>query len=188
MCWRQTIEKNFGFCPILFADYKTLGYNNFRLRKELFRGIIECNANCKCNAKKCYNRVVQRGLQLRLEVFKTAAKGWGVRTCTDLPPGVFVSNYLGEMLDGKQADRSTSRYLYSLADRTAQPPPNTALAIASRLPQARVVIKDIADAFMPFFPRNKILPPRTAEESSSEFVIDAKKYGNISRFYNVSGS
>lgn len=32
--------------------------------------IYECNGNCACGPQ-CFNRVVQNGIQLRLQVFKT---------------------------------------------------------------------------------------------------------------------
>ncbi|KAJ9547919.1 hypothetical protein OSB04_020462 [Centaurea solstitialis] len=60
--------------------------------------IKECWLKCGCN-KQCGNRVVQRGIKHKLQVFMTAeGKGWGLRTLEDLPKGAFVCEYVGEVL------------------------------------------------------------------------------------------
>ncbi|XP_054832211.1 histone-lysine N-methyltransferase SETMAR [Eublepharis macularius] len=64
--------------------------------------IFECNTMCHCG-ESCQNRVIQRGLQVRLEVFKTAKKGWGLRTLDFIPKGRFVCEYAGEILDFREA-------------------------------------------------------------------------------------
>ena len=46
----------------------TVGYQYRRLMKEVFTGIYECNSKCSCR-KTCLNRVAQRPLKLRLQVF-----------------------------------------------------------------------------------------------------------------------
>ncbi|KAK7278214.1 hypothetical protein RJT34_23239 [Clitoria ternatea] len=60
--------------------------------------IKECWRKCGC-AMRCGNRVVQRGLRCKLQVFLTReGKGWGVRALEDLPKGCFVCEYAGEIL------------------------------------------------------------------------------------------
>ncbi|NXC39892.1 SETMR methyltransferase, partial [Penelope pileata] len=66
--------------------------------------VFECNALCRCG-EACQNRVVQRGLQLRLEVFKTAQKGWGLRALEFIAKGRFVCEYAGEVLGCSEARR-----------------------------------------------------------------------------------
>ncbi|NXP12065.1 SETMR methyltransferase, partial [Thinocorus orbignyianus] len=66
--------------------------------------VFECNSMCQCG-ESCPNRVVQRGLQFRLQVFKTERKGWGVRTLEFIPQGRFVCEYAGEVLGFKEALR-----------------------------------------------------------------------------------
>uniref|UniRef100_A0A452GMR8 Histone-lysine N-methyltransferase SETMAR n=1 Tax=Gopherus agassizii TaxID=38772 RepID=A0A452GMR8_9SAUR len=68
------------------------------------RPIFECNAMCRCG-EFCQNRVIQRGLQFRLEVFKTVKKGWGLRTLEFIPKGRFVCEYAGEVLCFHEACR-----------------------------------------------------------------------------------
>ncbi|XP_028303993.1 histone-lysine N-methyltransferase SETMAR [Gouania willdenowi] len=66
--------------------------------------VFECNALCSCS-DSCSNRVVQRGLRLRLEVFSTQDRGWGVRTLEGIPQGTFVCEYAGEVIGYLEARR-----------------------------------------------------------------------------------
>ncbi|EFH68454.1 hypothetical protein ARALYDRAFT_470383 [Arabidopsis lyrata subsp. lyrata] len=65
----------------------------------LKRGAIkECWIKCGCT-KICGNRVIQRGIQNKLQVFFTPnGKGWGLRTLEKLPKGAFICEYIGEIL------------------------------------------------------------------------------------------
>jgi hypothetical protein len=44
---------------------------------------------------------VAAGLRVPLELFKTAAKGWGVRATRDLLPGTMICQYLGMLVTDK---------------------------------------------------------------------------------------
>lgn len=66
--------------------------------------VFECNALCTCS-DACSNRVVQRGLRLKLEVFSTEKKGSGVRTLETIPHGTFVCEYAGELISFEEARR-----------------------------------------------------------------------------------
>ncbi|XP_069019039.1 histone-lysine N-methyltransferase SETMAR [Embiotoca jacksoni] len=66
--------------------------------------VYDCNALCSCS-DACSNRVVQRGLQLRLEVYGTCNRGWGVRTLEKIPHGTFVCEYAGEVISFREARR-----------------------------------------------------------------------------------
>ncbi|TKY61352.1 Histone-lysine N-methyltransferase SUVR4 [Spatholobus suberectus] len=60
--------------------------------------IKECWRKCGCDMH-CGNRIVQRGITCKLQVFLTReGKGWGLRTLEDLPKGTFVCEYVGEIL------------------------------------------------------------------------------------------
>lgn len=48
----------------------------------------------------CTNRLVQHGLQVRLQLFKTQNKGWGIRCLDDVAKGSFVCIYAGTSLGG----------------------------------------------------------------------------------------
>lgn len=82
--------------------------------------IYECTEKCGCDMQ-CPNKVVMRGRQLTLEVFKTQEKGWGVRSPDGIPKGTFISCYRGELLDpagaerkGKDYDELGQTYLFDL--------------------------------------------------------------------------
>ncbi|XP_037345580.2 histone-lysine N-methyltransferase SETMAR isoform X2 [Pungitius pungitius] len=66
--------------------------------------VFECNALCACS-DACSSRVVQGGLRLRLEVYATEGKGWGVRTLEAIPRGTFVCEYAGEVIGPEEARR-----------------------------------------------------------------------------------
>ncbi|KAM4613821.1 histone-lysine N-methyltransferase SETMAR [Polymixia lowei] len=66
--------------------------------------VFECNALCACS-EACSNRVVQRGLSLRLEVYHTKDRGWGLRTLEPIPRGTFVCEYAGEVISFEEARR-----------------------------------------------------------------------------------
>ncbi|KAM9759947.1 histone-lysine N-methyltransferase SETMAR [Menidia menidia] len=66
--------------------------------------VFECNALCACG-DACSNRVVQRGLRLRLEVLRTPDRGWGVRTLEPVRRGAFVCEYAGEVIGPDEARR-----------------------------------------------------------------------------------
>uniref|UniRef100_A0A667YZV5 Euchromatic histone-lysine N-methyltransferase 1b n=1 Tax=Myripristis murdjan TaxID=586833 RepID=A0A667YZV5_9TELE len=99
--------------------------------------IFECNHACSC-WRTCKNRVVQNGMRIRLQLFRTSKKGWGVRTLQDIPNGTFISEYVGEIITEMEAQtRNNDTYLFTLDDKVG-----------------------------------------------NQYCIDARFYGNISRFFN----
>ncbi|KAL2091507.1 hypothetical protein ACEWY4_013770 [Coilia grayii] len=68
------------------------------------RPVFECNALCNCG-EDCSNRVVQRGVGLRLRLFLTLDRGWGVRAVEAVPRGAFVCEYAGEVIGLEEAQR-----------------------------------------------------------------------------------
>ncbi|XP_068654250.1 histone-lysine N-methyltransferase SUVR5 [Aristolochia californica] len=71
--------------------------------------VYECNSMCRCD-RTCRNRVLQNGVQLKLEIFKTKKKGWAVRAGEAIPHGTFVCEYIGELLNDQEADKRGERY------------------------------------------------------------------------------
>lgn len=72
--------------------------------------VYECNKNCSCG-KNCPNRVLQNGVRVKLEVFKTEDKGWAVRAGEPIHHGTFVCEYIGEVIDEHQANKRRHRYV-----------------------------------------------------------------------------
>lgn len=84
--------------------------------------IFECNRGCACWISTCSNRVVQKGLQTRLQVFRTQSMGWGVRALAAIPKGTFVCEYVGEIISDTDADRRhDDSYLFDLDHRVSCP-------------------------------------------------------------------
>ncbi|XP_061114678.1 histone-lysine N-methyltransferase SUV39H1-A isoform X2 [Conger conger] len=104
------------------ASLHRFAYNErgqVRLRAGL--PIYECNSRCRC-AADCPNRVVQRGIQYDLCIFKTHdGRGWGVRTMEHIRKNCFVMEYVGEIITTEEAerrghiyDRQGATYLFDL--------------------------------------------------------------------------
>ncbi|KAI1357597.1 SET domain-containing protein [Xylaria arbuscula] len=66
--------------------------------------IYECHESCVCSPD-CSNRVVERGRKLPLQIFRTANRGWGVRSTVDIKKGQFVDKYMGEIITAEEATR-----------------------------------------------------------------------------------
>jgi len=79
---------------------------DFMKRRSL---IIECSSLCACGSR-CWNRVVQRGRTVRLEIFQTANRGMGLSSLDDIQAGQFIDCYLGEVITKKEADRRESAF------------------------------------------------------------------------------
>ncbi|KAM7250494.1 hypothetical protein ACFE04_022377 [Oxalis oulophora] len=118
--------------------------------------VYECNYLCNCN-QTCPNRVLQNGVQVKLEVFKTENKGWAVRTGEPILRGMFVCEWIGEVLDKLEANNRQSRY---------------GKDGCGYMYNVNAQINDMS----------RII------EGQTQYVIDATKYGNVSRFINHSCS
>ncbi|XP_059300824.1 probable inactive histone-lysine N-methyltransferase SUVR1 [Lycium ferocissimum] len=115
--------------------------------------IKECWWKCGCD-RQCGNRVVQRGISRKLQVFMTPdGKGWGLRTLEDLPRGAFICEYVGEVLTNAE-----------LFDRVSQSP--------NREEHSYPVLLD-AD-----WGSENVLKDEEA------LCLDATFFGNVARFIN----
>ncbi|CAG9770061.1 unnamed protein product [Ceutorhynchus assimilis] len=91
-CWKMTLDgiKYLG----KDVDATSVGYIYRRLQDQVITGIYECNSRCKCKST-CLNRVAQNPMSLKLQVFKTHNRGWGIRCLNDIPQGTFICCYAG---------------------------------------------------------------------------------------------
>lgn len=129
--------------------------------------IYECGPLCKCPAS-CYLRVTQRGIRFPLEIFKTESRGWGVRSLSSIPSGSFICEYVGELLEDKEAERRTGNdeYLFDIGNRYDN---SIAEEMSKLMPEAQQAMGG-------------------DDDEMSGFTIDAAKKGNIGRFINHSCS
>ncbi|WCJ38202.1 Histone-lysine N-methyltransferase SUVR4 [Euphorbia peplus] len=119
------------------------------------RFIKECWSKCACH-KQCGNRVVQRGIRHKLQVFFTPeGKGWGLRTLEKLPKGTFICEYVGEILTNKELHERNMQKTRSTNDRPTHP------VVLDAYWFLKGVLKD--------------------EEA---LCLDATFYGNVARFIN----
>ncbi|XP_050205786.1 uncharacterized protein LOC126655593 isoform X2 [Mercurialis annua] len=118
--------------------------------------IKECWSKCACH-KLCGNRVVQRGIMSQLQVFFTPeGKGWGLRTLDKLPKGIFVCEYVGEILTGKE-----------LQERKMQRTRGTNVN--------RRTCSVLLDAYWCL---------KGAVKDEETLCLDATSFGNVARFIN----
>ncbi|CAH2061469.1 unnamed protein product [Thlaspi arvense] len=133
--------------------------------------IYECGPLCKC-PPACYLRVTQRGIRFKLEIFKTESRGWGVRSLSSIPSGSFICEYVGELLEDKEAERRTGNdeYLFDIGNKYD----NTLAEGMSKL--------------MPGMEKEKEEEDGGDGGETTGFTVDAAKKGNIGRFINHSCS
>ncbi|KAF7266513.1 hypothetical protein GWI33_020194 [Rhynchophorus ferrugineus] len=106
-CWKLTLEgiKYLG----KDVDPISVGYIYRRLQDQVITGIYECNSRCKCTST-CLNRVAQNPMSLKLQVFKTPNKGWGIRCLNDIPQGTFICIYAGTLHTEQMANEDGIQY------------------------------------------------------------------------------
>ncbi|KAJ2783834.1 hypothetical protein GGI15_002439 [Coemansia interrupta] len=66
--------------------------------------LMECGPKCACS-EDCVTRVIQKGSDVNLEIFRTKHKGWGVRSRQHIKKGTFIAEYVGEVITSEDADR-----------------------------------------------------------------------------------
>lgn len=78
-----------------------------RICAQAHQMIVECNEFCKCDLT-CPNR--PKKLNISLRVFKTADRGWALKTMQAIPAGTFVIEYTGELIDEADAKKRSRVY------------------------------------------------------------------------------
>ncbi|KAJ1378954.1 SET domain [Sesbania bispinosa] len=136
--------------------------------KEARDVLFECGPKCGCGPD-CGNRISQKGLKYRLEVYRTANKGWAVRTWDFIPSGAPVLEYTGVLRRIDELDKLTeNEYIFEIDCLQTM---NEVEGRERRLRSVSLPTKTSADEPM---------------KNSPEFGIDAESFGNVSRFINHS--
>lgn len=152
------------YCSCAQRNGKQIPYNSNGI---LIKGkslIYECNEQCRC-PPSCRNRVTQRGLNVHLEVFRTSDKKWGVRSWDPLAAGTFISEYTGQVFPiEEQAAICNSDSEYALNLKHAQKGTKWG-SVSDILCEQQQREEGSNPAFPPL-----------------NFLIDANKFGNVSRF------
>ncbi|KAJ9070205.1 hypothetical protein DSO57_1010899 [Entomophthora muscae] len=84
----------------LYPTYSGKGLLKFKTNNVIY----ECNSKCAC-PPSCTNRTVQNGRQVKIQIFKTEDKGWGVRALQKIKKGSFIMEYVGEVITSDEAER-----------------------------------------------------------------------------------
>ncbi|XP_023050667.1 histone-lysine N-methyltransferase SUV39H2-like isoform X2 [Piliocolobus tephrosceles] len=72
--------------------------------------IYECNSRCQCEPD-CPNRIVQKGTQYSLCIFRTSnGRGRGIETLVKIKRMSFVMEYVGEVITSEEAERRRQFY------------------------------------------------------------------------------
>ncbi|XP_064909568.1 histone-lysine N-methyltransferase SETDB2 isoform X5 [Columba livia] len=94
----QLTERGYSKSSLSASSKTSHGYSYKRLEGPVPSGIYECSVLCRCDKMMCQNRVVQHGIQVRLQVFNTEKKGWAVRCLDDIDKGTFICTYSGRLM------------------------------------------------------------------------------------------
>nr|CAB3450824.1 unnamed protein product [Digitaria exilis] len=137
-------------------DSKHFGWNLKKERVVLCEDegypVYECNSSCTCDSS-CQNKVLQKGLLVKLELFRSENKGWAIRAAEPIPQGTFVCEYIGEIVKTDETMKN--------AEKVSDSGCSYLFDIASQIDMERV-----------------------QTVGTIEYMIDATRSGNVSRFIN----
>ncbi|KAI3760671.1 hypothetical protein L1987_51069 [Smallanthus sonchifolius] len=105
-------------CPCVQRNEGQIPYTSLGVLLSHNSLIHECGNMCICPIN-CRNRVSQAGLKMRLEVFKTKDKGWGLRSWDPIRSGSFICEYAGVVISENGID-SDDNYIFD-STRTFEP-------------------------------------------------------------------
>jgi hypothetical protein len=109
-----------NLCSCIALTNSQIGENFFEIDSQLrsykltskalqdIQRIYECSDICTCGILDCPNRVVQRGLQWKVEVFKQSNSKWALRTLDFIQKGSFVIEFVGEIVKIGDAQKRVS--------------------------------------------------------------------------------
>ncbi|KAK9927696.1 hypothetical protein M0R45_024868 [Rubus argutus] len=154
-------------CSCAVKNGGEIPYNFNRAIVEAKPLVYECGPSCKC-PPSCHNRVSQYGIKFQLELFKTKSMGWGVRSLNSIPSGSFICEYIGELLEEKEAEARTGNdeYLFDIGNNYND--------------------NSLWDGLLTLMPDAQSSSYEVVEEGC--FTIDAAWKGNVGRFINHSCS
>lgn len=101
-CFQLTI-RGAKYKNLMEEDEENISYLWKRLLSVVPTGIYECNSRCKCS-DRCLNKVVQHPVRVKMQLYRTKARGWGLQCLHDIPKGTFLSIYAGNLYTEKDAN------------------------------------------------------------------------------------
>lgn len=130
----------------------------------LLRGkpvVFECGALCGCGPS-CQNRVTQKGLSKRLEVFRSRETGWGVKTLDFIQAGAFICEYAGVVLTKEQGE---------IVSMNGEP-----LVYPGRFAEKWKIYGDLSRVYPEY------VPPRYPSLPPVDFAMDVSKLRNVASY------
>ncbi|KAL8539499.1 hypothetical protein ACS0TY_001206 [Phlomoides rotata] len=102
-------------CACVLKNGDEIPFNEDGAILRVMPRVYECGPSCKC-PPSCMNRVSQHGPYYQLEIFKTESRGWGVRSRDNIKKGSFICEYVGELLQEKEAEKriGNDEYLFDI--------------------------------------------------------------------------
>ncbi|KAL0359691.1 UNVERIFIED_CONTAM: Histone-lysine N-methyltransferase, H3 lysine-9 specific SUVH1 [Sesamum angustifolium] len=147
-------------CPCNQKNDGLLAYSSLGVLLTNKSLIHECGQTCAC-PPNCRNRMSQAGVKVRLEVFKTKNKGWGLRSWDPIRSGGFICEYAGDVIQAFNAvdivNGNDDNYIFD----------------ATRYYEPLEAVRDDSSGY---------------GKAPFPLVISAKNNGNVARFMNHSCS
>ncbi|KAL7124178.1 hypothetical protein ABFS83_14G030600 [Erythranthe nasuta] len=153
-----------------FCAMKNGGELAYDMHGILIRGkplVFECGPHCRC-PPTCKNRVSQKGVKNRFEVFRSNETGWGVRSLDLIQAGSFICEYAGIVLTREQAELVSMN-----GDNLVHP---------SRFAERWKEWGDLSQIFSDYvLPAHPSVPPL-------DFAMDVSRFRNLACYMSHSSS
>lgn len=123
--------------------------------------LIQCSDTCSCHPN-CWSQVVKRGRTVRLDIFQTPDRGFGLRSPDRIKAGQFIDCYHGELITAAECDAR----------------------------DAAIKETDKASYLFNLDYNNPADSDDENDDTESQpkrrYVVDGRKFGSVSRFLNHS--
>uniref|UniRef100_A0A8D8P4B3 [histone H3]-lysine(36) N-trimethyltransferase n=1 Tax=Culex pipiens TaxID=7175 RepID=A0A8D8P4B3_CULPI len=119
----ETIRENMYHCDkVISKEAKKMMCDCFLTEEEKDRGELGCGEDClnkllmiECGSRcvvgeRCTNKRFQKLEYANTQVFRTEKKGFGIQASTEIAPGEFIMEYVGEVLNSEQFDERAELY------------------------------------------------------------------------------
>ncbi|XP_041947876.1 histone-lysine N-methyltransferase, H3 lysine-36 specific isoform X2 [Alosa sapidissima] len=86
-------------CNCKASDENPCGIDSECINRML---LYECHPQVCPAGAHCQNQSFTKRQYSQVEIFRTLTRGWGLRCCSDIKKGAFVSEYVGEVIDEEE--------------------------------------------------------------------------------------